>query len=183
MAKSNTPTLLICASIGLLLGFVSCTSGGGPPRANAPVTSQAIADETGEHIVSAPSTTRKGDAEGIYLEQVNSKCSVQTKSTFDARVFDFWNQAREAMEKDGNPAEYHLYLKLDELYEKGRSETRGKTFGGDAKSQITIRPLTQDIAAVLNALAYADQSETPAAPQVNMKDCLGSVDALLNEVL
>lgn len=183
--NKNAPTLLICATVGIIAGFASCSQGSQKVAQNHS-PNQAIADEqptdeTTEQSQESP--TRRGDAEALYLEEAIAACNTQSEYNFDARVFEFWNEARAKMAKDGKPAEEHLYSKLDGIYVGARSETRGKTFTGDAKSQQTTRPITNDVMALFAALDYAQKNETPPAPQVNLGDCLDATDALLNEVL
>lgn len=182
--SKNTPIFLGCVFVGIFAGFASCASGGNSP---SPVPSAAaIADEQPQDKANAdqiPTETRRGEAEGFYLEQAIAECQTQSDYNFDARVFELWDEAREAMGKDGKTAEEHLYLKLDALFVSARSQTRGKTFGGDAASQQITRPISTDLMAWFDALEYTQASKTPPAPQVQLGDCLDKVDALLNEVL
>lgn len=183
--NKNAPTLLICATVGIIAGFASCSQGSQKVAQNHS-TNQAIADEqptdeTTEQSQESP--TRRGDAEALYLEQAVAECGTQFEFNHQSRVFELWDEARAKMAEDGKPAEDHLYLKLDELYTKARTDTRGKTFNGKAESQAITRPITGDIAAIFEALDYTQKSKTPGAPQVNLSGCLDATDALLNEVL
>lgn len=180
----HTPIVLGCVTVGIVAGFVSCASGGktiAPAPTNAAIADEQPQDKTNAEAI--PTETRRGDAENFYLEQAIAQCQTQADYNFDARVFEFWDEARENMTKDGKTAEEHLYLKLDALFVAARAETRGKTFGGDAASQQITRPLANDLMAWFKALEYTQSSKTPPSPQVQFGDCLNNVDALLNEVL
>lgn len=176
------PITLTCVSVGILAGFVSCSR---QPQSVPTQPSQAIAkgEQPEKETPNADSPSRRGDAEEIYLKEAVATCTTQIEFNQQVRAFQFWDDARQSMAKDGKSIESHLYQKLDGLFESGRSQTRGKTFGGDAKAQNITRPITGDLAALFTALDYASRNETPPAPQVQLGDCLDKVDALLNEVL
>lgn len=184
---ANQPMILGCCALGIIAGFVSCTSGGNSPsQANIEPQQQSsteVAEQSDPTEANNSDRRRRGDVEAIYLEDVRAQCQPQIDGSLAARTFELWNKARGKMAEDGKPAEFHLFLMLDALYADARSKTRGKTFDGSAESQYIIRPIATDIQAILSALEYADKSETPPAPQVNLSDCLTQIDVLLNEAL